>query len=136
MTEPRHPTAAGHDHGAHDGKHGALAATPVIDPVCGMEVDPTTARASLVHGEQTYYCCSPSCRQRFHADPGRYLPRQDERQGAATGTAGQTDPVCGMTVDPARAAGSAVREGRTYFFCSTQCSASSSPIRAGTRRMP
>jgi Cu+-exporting ATPase len=32
-----------------------------------------------------------------------------------------TDPVCGMTVDPATAAGSTVHDGRTYYFCSTHC---------------
>jgi Cu+-exporting ATPase len=32
-----------------------------------------------------------------------------------------TDPVCGMSVDRARAAGSAVHEGQTYYFCSTHC---------------
>ena len=31
------------------------------------------------------------------------------------------DPVCGMTVDPATAAGSAEYEGRTYYFCATSC---------------
>jgi P-type Cu+ transporter len=31
------------------------------------------------------------------------------------------DPVCGMTVDPARAAGAATHEGVTYHFCSTHC---------------
>ncbi|HJT77385.1 MAG TPA: heavy metal translocating P-type ATPase [Gemmataceae bacterium] len=31
------------------------------------------------------------------------------------------DPVCGMSVEPARAAGSAVHEGQTYYFCSTHC---------------
>jgi Cu+-exporting ATPase len=31
------------------------------------------------------------------------------------------DPVCGMTVDPAKAAGSAVHEGTTYHFCSQNC---------------
>jgi Cu+-exporting ATPase len=31
------------------------------------------------------------------------------------------DPVCGMSLDPARAAGSAVHEGQTYYFCSTHC---------------
>lgn len=32
------------------------------------------------------------------------------------------DPVCGMKVDPATAAGgSATREGKTYFFCSVGC---------------
>jgi Cu+-exporting ATPase len=31
------------------------------------------------------------------------------------------DPVCGMKVDPAEAAGSAVHEGTTYYFCSQNC---------------
>src|SRR5438067_4323263 len=32
-----------------------------------------------------------------------------------------TDPVCGMTVDPATAAGTAEHEGRTYGFCCPSC---------------
>ena len=32
-----------------------------------------------------------------------------------------SDPVCGMTVDEARAAGKAVYGGRTYYFCSAKC---------------
>jgi P-type Cu+ transporter len=32
-----------------------------------------------------------------------------------------TDPVCGMTVDPATAAGSTTHEGTTYHFCSRHC---------------
>jgi len=31
------------------------------------------------------------------------------------------DPVCGMTVEPATAAGSAERHGKTYWFCSQHC---------------
>jgi len=31
------------------------------------------------------------------------------------------DPVCGMTVEPATAAGSARHAGQTYWFCSTHC---------------
>jgi Cu+-exporting ATPase len=31
------------------------------------------------------------------------------------------DPVCGMTVDPDRAAGSTVYEGKTYYFCNPRC---------------
>ncbi|HKR67133.1 MAG TPA: copper-translocating P-type ATPase [Thermoanaerobaculia bacterium] len=33
------------------------------------------------------------------------------------------DPVCGMTVDPATAAGSSERDGVTYYFCSVSCKA-------------
>jgi Cu+-exporting ATPase len=36
-------------------------------------------------------------------------------------TAHATDPVCGMSVDPHAAAGSAVHAGKTYYFCSTHC---------------
>jgi Cu+-exporting ATPase len=32
-----------------------------------------------------------------------------------------TDPVCGMEIDPATAAGSAEYEGTTYHFCSQGC---------------
>ena len=31
------------------------------------------------------------------------------------------DPVCGMTVDPARAAGHVDHDGTTYYFCSKGC---------------
>jgi len=34
---------------------------------------------------------------------------------------GVIDPVCGMTVDPANAAGSFEYEGKTYYFCATHC---------------
>jgi Cu+-exporting ATPase len=36
-------------------------------------------------------------------------------------TAPAIDPVCGMTVDPARAAGEHAYHGTTYYFCSTSC---------------
>src|SRR5688572_31748691 len=32
-----------------------------------------------------------------------------------------TDPVCGMNVDPASAAGSHTHGGITYYFCSKHC---------------
>jgi Cu+-exporting ATPase len=35
----------------------------------------------------------------------------------------ETDVVCGMQVDPAKAAGSSVHAGRTYYFCSRGCKA-------------
>jgi YHS domain-containing protein len=31
------------------------------------------------------------------------------------------DPVCGMMIDPAQAAGSSRWNGTTYYFCSTAC---------------
>jgi len=40
-----------------------------------------------------------------------------------TKPAGVRDPVCGMTVDPKKAAGSETHHGKTYHFCSTGCAA-------------
>lgn len=33
----------------------------------------------------------------------------------------ETDPVCGMSVDPAHAAAESNYEGQRYFFCSENC---------------
>jgi YHS domain-containing protein len=33
------------------------------------------------------------------------------------------DPVCGMNVDENKAAGTAVHNGKTYYFCSAGCKA-------------
>lgn len=35
----------------------------------------------------------------------------------------EKDVVCGMQVDPAKAAGSSEYKGKTYYFCSTDCKA-------------
>ncbi|HLJ94906.1 MAG TPA: YHS domain-containing protein, partial [Gemmataceae bacterium] len=51
----------------------APASPPARDPVCGMSVDPATARASWNYQGQPYYFCCPSCLQKFQADPDRYL---------------------------------------------------------------
>jgi|SRR5579871_6791955 len=46
------------------------------DPVCGMSVDPATAKHVSQHaGEHIYFCC-PSCQQKFQADPARYLNKR------------------------------------------------------------
>jgi Cu+-exporting ATPase len=33
------------------------------------------------------------------------------------------DPVCGMQVDPAKAAGTSDYQGKTYYFCAKSCKA-------------
>ena len=47
------------------------------DPVCGMTVDPATAKGGTVeHEGQTYAFCSIKCREKFLADPARYAGAQ------------------------------------------------------------
>src|SRR5438094_628641 len=69
---------------------------PSIDPVCGMSVDPATARASASHAGRTYYFCCPSCKQRFEADPGRYLGEAPPAAHPPTNPAAAAVYVCPM----------------------------------------
>ncbi len=47
-----------------------MAATK--DPVCGMTVNPATAR-NFAHAGATYYFCGASCETKFRANPAQYL---------------------------------------------------------------
>jgi xanthine dehydrogenase accessory factor len=44
-----------------------------IDPVCGMTVAVATARHRAEHAGRSFYFCNPRCREKFIADPERYL---------------------------------------------------------------
>jgi Cu+-exporting ATPase len=43
------------------------------DPVCGMTVNPATAKYSDDHEGKSYYFCCASCADKFKADPKKYL---------------------------------------------------------------
>lgn len=46
----------------------------VKDPVCGMMVNPASARGgSFTHDGTAYYFCNPKCNERFKSDPAKYL---------------------------------------------------------------
>jgi len=56
--------------------------------------------------------------RRFSKDLQPYIDQVIALKSAARGT---IDPVCGMEVDPERAAVKIDYEGRTYFFCNAGC---------------
>jgi Cu+-exporting ATPase len=98
----------------------------VIDPVCGMAVNPVEARGKAQYEGQTYYFCSPACMHKFVSSPAKYLSAVQEAPSNAPAPAGvarklDKDPVCGMDVDGAKAAASVEYEGRLYHFCSRGC---------------
>jgi Cu+-exporting ATPase len=106
-----------------------------IDPVCGMTVDPPTAAGRYDYQGKTYYFCAVSCLDKFKADPeqffkgvpvglispGKKNPLPMMMSDRPTTQNGDIDPVCGMTVQPATAAGSYECRGRKYYFCATRC---------------
>jgi YHS domain-containing protein/uncharacterized membrane protein YraQ (UPF0718 family) len=91
-----------------------------MDPVCGMQVRTADAPARSSFGGQTFWFCSDRCRERFEADPAR-LASQPAGAEASGGAGGETDPVCGMTVDPDTAEHHRHHAGRDYTFCGKGC---------------
>ncbi|MFB3854386.1 MAG: YHS domain-containing protein [Vicinamibacterales bacterium] len=84
----------------------------VKDVVCGMNVDPETAKFKTVHEGETYYFCSESCLKKFTAEPAKYVKSEPKTV---------KDPVCGMTVETASAKHKTTHDGKTYYFCSESC---------------
>ena len=83
------------------------------DPVCGMTVDPLTARFQAQHEGRAYYFCAAGCRAKFVADPGKYLKRSAPPENMPEGAiftcpmhpqirqAGPgACPICGMALEP------------------------------------
>lgn len=109
--------------------HSPEADTRQLDPVCGMQVDPATARAQASHRGVTYYFCCSGCRDKFVAAPEHYLQPQQPKHThhhdpqvtpPSVATAGQqwtcpmhpevvrdhpgACPKCGMALEPMRPA--------------------------------
>ncbi len=98
-----HPAGCSHDTGS-----------TVIDPVCGMRVDPAKTPHHHSHQHHAYAFCSASCRSKFIADPAKYLNTPDAKPASAPeGTiytcpmhpqirqiGPGSCPICGMALEP------------------------------------
>ncbi|MEO8703463.1 MAG: heavy metal translocating P-type ATPase [Kofleriaceae bacterium] len=112
------------DHAHHQPHtHGPHAAPPVgdepaaaVDVVCGMNVVPGTAKGGkATHDGTEYWFCNPKCREKFIADPTKYIapapptpvtaaeaeaiytcPMHPEVRQKGPGTC----PKCGMALEP------------------------------------
>jgi P-type Cu+ transporter len=93
-----HDHAAG-GHGHPGGQH--ASAGGIRDPVCGMSVDPTTAKHRIEHAGQTYFFCSRGCRDKFASDPAKYLT-QGEPPAATAHRAAVKHPAHGARPEPAK----------------------------------
>ncbi|WP_045835924.1 heavy metal translocating P-type ATPase [Hyphomicrobium sp. 99] len=109
-SEPSIPakSCCSHNHAAH--KH----TSDVKDPVCGMNVDPSTAKHSADYDGKTYYFCCAGCRTKFVADPVKFLkPETAKAEPVPAGTiytcpmhpeirqvGPGSCPICGMALEP------------------------------------
>ncbi|MGJ5076664.1 heavy metal translocating P-type ATPase [Bradyrhizobium sp. SZCCHNRI1009] len=98
----------GHDHHAHQHDD-----AKVIDPVCGMSVDPATSKHRFEHAGHTFHFCSAGCRTKFAAEPDKYLGEREPPPEMPAGTiytcpmhpeirqeGPGTCPICGMALEP------------------------------------
>ncbi|MCZ2075878.1 MAG: heavy metal translocating P-type ATPase [Bryobacterales bacterium] len=99
------------------------------DPVCGMDVREQDAAGAIEHDGRMYYFCSPSCFEKFKADPANFLQPGDVLQPAAAQRAIEYTcpmhaevrrpgpgacPKCGMALEPTAAAPAVTR---TDYIC-------------------
>jgi Cu+-exporting ATPase len=101
-----------HDHSHHAG-HAPGTQGGVLDPVCGMTVDPRGTPHKHAYQGRPYYFCSGGCRSKFAAEPQKYLgdriaaapmpegtiytcPMHPEIRQVGPGSC----PICGMALEP------------------------------------
>jgi Cu+-exporting ATPase len=102
-----------HDHGSHPHHAATPADGHVADPVCGMSVDPHTAKHRHQYEGHPYYFCSAGCRTKFAADPQKYLGPKQAAEPVPEGTVYTCPmhpqirqigpgscPICGMALEP------------------------------------
>ncbi|MEO6947823.1 MAG: heavy metal translocating P-type ATPase [Nitrobacter sp.] len=105
-----------HAHGgrAHQHPQADTDREKVLDPVCGMTVDPQTSKHRFDHHGTTYHFCSAGCRTKFAAAPRSYLdkpnaPPADVPEGTIYTCPMHPDvrqvgtgacPICGMALEP------------------------------------
>ena len=84
------------------------------DPVCGMTVNKTTAKHTLLHAGTTYYFCCAGCASKFKADPDKYLkqPQGGTAGGLVTLGAPTSKPV--MIAAASKPAMAGANSGKVY----------------------
>ena len=95
-------------------KHQHAHTGSAIDPVCGMTVDPVTAKHRADHKGHGFYFCSAGCKTKFQANPLKYLDASTKSaEPVAAGViytcpmhpqirqnGPGSCPICGMALEP------------------------------------
>lgn len=103
----------GHQNSAHHEGHSHDA---ILDPVCGMSVDPNKTAHHFEIGHDTFHFCSAGCRTKFKAKPEQYLNKSGVQPSATAVPEGTiytcpmhpevrqvgpgSCPICGMALEP------------------------------------
>jgi Cu+-exporting ATPase len=111
----KHDNAGGSSQSAHNHAAPHAMHTAAVDPVCGMTVDPATAKHRAEHKGVAYFFCCGKCQSKFTADPDKYLKPDPERSEAPPQNGviytcpmhpqirqnkPGNCPICGMSLEP------------------------------------
>lgn len=103
----------------------------VTDPVCGMSIDPHTAKGgSSLFGGKNFYFCNPKCKTKFDAEPVKYVEVKSATQPSATEAKNVeytcpmhpeirqlgpgSCPICGMALEPVTLTADHVEDDSEY----------------------
>lgn len=116
MDQPQNSNHTQHDHHSccSIDKNTKTQNTSVIDPVCGMTVEPKNAKGQSVHGGNSYFFCSAKCKVKFDENPKKYLNKEKSHEATSSKDIEYTCPMhpeiiqmgpgscpkCGMALEP------------------------------------
>ena len=112
------------EHKHQEGHHATAAPETVLDPVCGMHVDPATSKHRSELSGTVYHFCSARCLEKFRTNPEQYLNPQTANSAVSQPAMGSLPeatqgtiwtcpmhpeirrdgpgscPICGMALEP------------------------------------
>ena len=80
----------------HSTLHPMIGSSPTTarDPVCGMTVDPSSAKHDHHHEGVRYFFCSARCKEKFEGDPAKYVEPKHAAHATTTDAASHAHDRC------------------------------------------
>ncbi|HMB84184.1 MAG TPA: heavy metal translocating P-type ATPase [Terriglobales bacterium] len=82
------------------------------DPVCGMDVNPATARYKTLHNGKEYFFCSAGCLAKFQANPEKILSSPPKPMGSGLVSLGTPTLISPTLIMPTQSTSAAVGTGK------------------------
>ncbi len=89
------------------------------DPVCGMDVNPATARHKTLHKDKEYFFCSAGCLSKFQANPEKILSSPPKPMGSGLVSLGGPAVVAPAAPPIAKSASGSGKD--TYAYVCPMC---------------